>query len=239
MSYPMKYNIDKKCHIDNEVVNSATLLLTWKTLDLTFLFSPKITLGSAQSTWHFHVRKKRYCEHKIALIACCSKHSILLVETCLSDSLSRPAPRDYPAFEPTVGSDERIDPNCEVTSDGGKASKTRKMADVWINAAPMRKKTTTKTITRRWQEVWSCKFTWAEGEFDAYRDLIGIVCQSCNEISGRKKILVSKGDNLEKHKGKRTCKDDGVPLHDLKKGDLYMKVDYKHNKFCKLWAGRK
>jgi hypothetical protein len=87
--------------------------------------------------------------------------------------------------------------------------------------------------------VWSCKFTWAEGEFDANGDLVGIVCRSCTEISGRKKILVPKGDNLKKHEGKRTCKDDGVPLLDLKKGDMYMKVDCKYNKFCKLWAGHK
>jgi hypothetical protein len=52
-------------------------------------------------------------------------------------------------------------------------------------------------------------------------------------------VLVPKGDNLEKHEGKCTCKEDGVPLPDLKKGDVYMKLDCKHNKFCKLWAGRK
>jgi hypothetical protein len=52
-------------------------------------------------------------------------------------------------------------------------------------------------------------------------------------------VFVPKRDNLEKHKRKRTCKEDGVPLLDLKKGDVYMKLDCKHNKFCKLWAGRK
>jgi hypothetical protein len=146
-----------------------------------------------------------------------------------------------PCSEPTVGSEEQIDPVCEVISGGGEASKTRKTPDVGMSAAQTRKrkKNATKTITRRWQEVWSCKFTWAEGKFDANGDLVGIVCRSCTEISGRKKILVPKGDNLKKHEGKRTCKDDGVPLLDLKKGDMYMKVDCKYNKFCKLWAGHK
>jgi hypothetical protein len=78
-----------------------------------------------------------------------------------------------------------------------------------------------------------------EGKFDSNGDLIGIVCQSCTEISRLKKILIPKDDNLEKHKEKRTCKDIGMLLLDLKKDNMYMKLDYKHNKFCKLWAGRK
>jgi hypothetical protein len=102
-----------------------------------------------------------------------------------------------------------------------------------------RRKTAPKTVIRCWQEVWSYKFSWAKDEFDANGDLIGIVCQSCTEVSGRKKILIPKGDNLEKHEGKRTYYDDGIPLPDLKKDNTYMKVDCKHNKFCKLWAGHK
>ena len=173
-----------------------------------------------------------------------SEEIIHVSETCLSDLLSRPVPRDYPASKPTVGFEEHLDPDCEVTSSGGnfgEASKKRNTATVRITAAPTRKmkKIAAKIVTRHWQEVWSCKFTWREGKYDANEDLIGIICQSCIEISGRKKILVSKGDNLEKHKGKRTCKDDGVPLPDLKKGDLYMKLDCKHTKFCKLWNGCK
>jgi hypothetical protein len=64
--------------------------------------------------------------------------------------------------------------------------------------------------------------------------MTSIVCQKYTTISGRKKILVLKGDNLEKHEEKRTYKEDGIPLPDLKKGYAYIKLDCKHIKFCKL-----
>jgi hypothetical protein len=72
-------------------------------------------------------------------------------ETCLSDSRSRPVPRDYPTSEPTVRSEEQIDPDYEVTSGGGEASKTRKTLDVRVSAVPTRKKkkNAAKTVTRR------------------------------------------------------------------------------------------
>jgi len=43
-------------------------------------------------------------------------------------------------------------------------------------------------------------------------------------------VMVPKADNLEKHEGKRTCKEDGIPLPGLKKGDTFMKQDCKHLK---------
>ena len=75
-----------------------------------------------------------------------------------------------------------------------------------------------------------------EGEFNANGNLTRIVCQSCTAIIGQKKMMVPKGDNLEKHEGKRSCKEDGLPLLHLKKGDTYIKLDCKYIKFCKLWA---
>jgi hypothetical protein len=78
-----------------------------------------------------------------------------------------------------------------------------------------------------------------EGEFDANGNLTGIVCQSCIAITGRKKMMVPKGDNLKKHEGKRSYKEDGLPLLHLKKGDTYIKFDCKYVKFCKLWTRRK
>jgi hypothetical protein len=51
--------------------------------------------------------------------------------------------------------------------------------------------------------------------------------------------MVPKADNLEKHEGKRFCQESGVPLLHLKKGDIYTKLDCKHLKLCKEWAGRK
>jgi lipopolysaccharide biosynthesis protein len=37
-SYPMIYNIDKKCHVDYEVVKKRALVLTRKMLDVTSKF---------------------------------------------------------------------------------------------------------------------------------------------------------------------------------------------------------
>jgi hypothetical protein len=152
-------------------------------------------------------------------------------ETRLLESLSRPAHRDYLASEPSIGSEELQDQHPEITSGGGDNTKKKRTSN-----APKRKRqrVVPKTVTRRWQEVWSCKFTWAEGEFNAKENLTGIFCQSCTAITCRKKMMVPKGNNLEKHEGKRSCKEDGLPLLHLKKGDTYIKLDYKHVKFCKL-----
>jgi hypothetical protein len=51
--------------------------------------------------------------------------------------------------------------------------------------------------------------------------------------------MVPKGDNLEKHEGKRSCKEDSQPLPHLNKGDTYVKLHCKHVKYCKLWAGHR
>ena len=104
--------------------------------------------------------------------------------------------------------------------------------------APPKKKTAPSTVACRWQAVWACKYTWAQGEFDADGNLCGVVCLSCSTITGRRNVIVPKGDNLEKHEEKRICKEDGVPLSHLKKGDTFTKVDYKHLEYCKLWASR-
>ena len=52
-------------------------------------------------------------------------------------------------------------------------------------------------------------------------------------------MIVAKGDNLEKHEGKRVCLEDGAPFPHLKKGETYTKMDCKHLLHCKQWAGRK
>jgi hypothetical protein len=76
-----------------------------------------------------------------------------VLETRLSDSLLCPTPRDCPTSESSVGSEEQQDQGPEVASGGSDALKKRKRA----STAPTRKRP--KTVTRRWQEVWSCKFT--------------------------------------------------------------------------------
>jgi hypothetical protein len=57
-----------------------------------------------------------------------------------------------PTSEPTVGSDERPNPDCKVIKGSGEASKKRKIADVRVSVALTRKrrKIAPKTITRRW-----------------------------------------------------------------------------------------
>lgn len=160
-------------------------------------------------------------------------------KTRLLESLLRPAPRDCPTSESIVESDERPDLESEVLSDGGKATRKRMAAEGKATAAPKRRRTASKTMTKCWQEVWSHQFTWVEGEFDAKGNLTNIVCQSYIAINGRKRVLVPKRNKLKKHEGKCTCKEDGVSLPNFKKGDVYMKLDCKYNKFCKLWAGCK
>ena len=50
---------------------------------------------------------------------------------------------------------------------------------------------------------------------------------------------MAKGDNLEKHEGKKVYKKDGMLVPAFKKGDTFLKLDCKHLQFCKLWAGQK
>ena len=151
-------------------------------------------------------------------------------ETRLSDSLLGGSPQFPSLSEATVDSGEAHDPalESEAHDKDDKASKPRK-----------RRKTALSAVTRRWQEVWACRFTWADGEFDAAGNLTGVVCKICSSVSGRKKIIVPKGDNLEKHEGKRSCMFDGEPLSHLKKGETYIKKDCKHLQFTKVWAGRR
>jgi hypothetical protein len=51
--------------------------------------------------------------------------------------------------------------------------------------------------------------------------------------------MVPKDDNLQKHEGKRACRQEGVPLPGMQVGDSYTKLDCKNVKNSKLWAGRK
>lgn len=50
--------------------------------------------------------------------------------------------------------------------------------------------------------------------------------------------MVPKDDNLQKHEGKRSCRIYGFNLADLRVGDCHTKLDCKHLKNCKLWAGQ-
>jgi hypothetical protein len=84
--------------------------------------------------------------------------------------------------------------------------------------------------------VWSAIFTWAEREFDGVGNLMGVACWIRTRIDERKKVIVSKGDNLEKHEGKRVCKVNGVPYPRLEVGDFYIKKDCKHLRNQALWS---
>ena len=158
---------------------------------------------------------------------------IVILETRLLESLSV-----SPQF-PSLSESTVVSP--ETQGVPTRRSRMRVAVDTSLSSAPTskKKKTMASTITRRWQTVWACKYTWAEGEFDANGDLVGVICRCCSTISGRRKVIVVKGDNLEKHEGKRVYKEDGVPFPNLKKGDTFVKLDCKHLEFCKLWAGWK
>ena len=82
------------------------------------------------------------------------------------------------------------------------------------------------------------RFTWAKGKFDGAGNLMGVACLIYIRIDGMKKVIVSKGDNLEKHEGKRVCKLDGVSYHGLEVGDFYTKKDRKYLRNQALWCVR-
>lgn len=83
---------------------------------------------------------------------------------------------------------------------------------------------TSTKITRRWHEVWVCKFVWVEGEFNQNGDVVEVVYRLCTVMMGRRKMMVPKMDNLKKYEGKHTCKEDGVPLLGFKKGNAFVKT---------------
>lgn len=72
------------------------------------------------------------------------------------------------------------------------------------------------------------------GVLDEFGELTGVLYTTCTAFDGCRKVMVPKNDNLKKYKGKRSYYKDGVPLMDLKLGDMYIKFDSKHNLNCKL-----
>lgn len=99
-----------------------------------------------------------------------------------------------------------------------------------------RRKPDVPTLICKRQEKRACKFVQEEGKFDSNDHLTSIICLSCMTIIGRRKVIVLKFDNLEKHEGKCMCLEDGKPLQHLKKGSTFYKDDCKHTQNCKLWA---
>lgn len=55
------------------------------------------------------------------------------------------------------------------------------------------KKKKTSNPNRKWQELWSSKYTWSEGEF-INEILVAVICTICIVVEGRKKSIVSKND---------------------------------------------
>jgi len=144
----------------------------------------------------------------------------------LSNLLLKPIPWFPSLLEATIVLKERVDQTPEIVSE----EKPKGGHIAW-----KRRKLNPSTIMHWWQEVWAYKFTWTQGDYDATNNLMGVLCKSCTIVSGRQKIMVPKGDNLEKHEGKRTYKVDDDPFLHLKKGETYVKRDYNYLKFTKLW----
>ena len=103
-------------------------------------------------------------------------------ETRLSDSAPELPELNFPS-ETTVVSPE---PTCTW-----RRRKTGAVHNAASNAPP-KKKTAPSIVTRKWQAVWACKYTWAQDEFDADGNLCGVVCLSCSTITRRRKVIVPK-----------------------------------------------
>lgn len=118
-----------------------------------------------------------------------------VLETCLSQMPAHVPSRDGPNFP--------IANLLDHASDGDEHA-TRKRTRKLQVSSHKKTKTAPSTITRRWEEVWACKFLWAEGEFNGDGDVISVFCWSYTTITGLRKLLVPKADNLEKHEAKCT-----------------------------------
>jgi hypothetical protein len=136
-------------------------------------------------------------------------------ETRLEESTSRLAPCNVLASDTIVESAEKLDE--AVTSGSGVTKRRRHSVRLALASAAAeeahvvddenyilrKRKRTSITITIwRWQEVWSERFTWVEKEFDGAGNLMGVVCSICTRIDGRKKVIVSKGDNRRNTRAK-------------------------------------
>ena len=60
--------------------------------------------------------------------------------------------------------------------------------------------------------------------------MTGVVYTICIKVDGRKKVIISKGDNLEKHEEKRVYEEVGISYMDLEVGNIFTKRNYKQLK---------
>jgi hypothetical protein len=162
----------------------------------------------------------------------------IVFETRLEDSASWPARHDVPASGATMESALIESTRRKHHRRNLRIALATAAAQEIDDSGALRKKrlTSITNATRRWKEVWSARFTWAEGEFDNSGNLTSMVCMIYSKIEGRKKIIVSKGDNLEKHEGKRLCVQASVPYPDLEVGNIFTKKDCNHLKNQELWS---
>jgi hypothetical protein len=58
----------------------------------------------------------------------------------------------------------------------------------------------------------------------------------CTKVDGRKKVIVSKGDNLKKHEEKRVCEEAGISYLNLEVGNIFTKRNYKQLKNQVRWS---
>ena len=90
--------------------------------------------------------------------------------------------------------------------------------------------------TRKFQDTWAAKLSWAElfrGADGLYEYVKYIVCST---ISGKPKIIGPKWDTLSKHGGKRKAtKNLG---NGVKKGQWYIATNCKHLRFERIFAAQ-
>jgi hypothetical protein len=90
--------------------------------------------------------------------------------------------------------------------------------------------------TRKFQDTWAAKLSWAE----LFRGADGlyeyIKCTMCSTISGKPKIMAPKWDTLSKHSGKRKATKNLD--NSVKKKQWYIAKNCKHLRFERIFAAR-
>jgi hypothetical protein len=91
--------------------------------------------------------------------------------------------------------------------------------------------------TRKFQLEWQAKLPWAEGVLTEDGWLHMVKCRPCSAVEGVPKLLASKFDTLLKHEGRRRAVRD-QPLKNIKKGDVFVAKDCKHQRNNAIFCAR-
>jgi hypothetical protein len=102
---------------------------------------------------------------------------------------------------------------------------------------PIRKRRRNYDRTRKFQLEWEAKLPWAEDVLTEDGRLHMVKCRPCTAMEGVPKLLAPKFDTLLKHEGRRRAIRD-QPLKNIKKEDVYMAKEYKHQRNNAIYSAR-